>query len=117
MSRSMQETRRSMADIVLVNGKVTVDLMKMSACESLAVAGERILAVGSQQDMQTLIDDQTIVLDMGGRRIIPGLIDSHMHPIRAGLTWDDELHWEGMTSLDVALTTIGQKTLQRPSGI
>ena len=116
MSMFLQEKRRSAADMILVNGKVTTGLMNVGDCEALAISGERILAVGSQQNMLAFADEQTIVLDVDGRRVIPGLIDSHMHPVRAGLTWNEELHWDGLTSLDAALATIAQQALQKPPG-
>jgi predicted amidohydrolase YtcJ len=116
MSMFLQEKRRSAADIILVNGKVTTDLMNVGECEALAISGERILAVGSRQNMLALADNQTIVHDVDGRRVIPGLIDSHMHPVRAGLTWNEELHWDGLTSLGAALSTIAQHALQNPPG-
>jgi predicted amidohydrolase YtcJ len=59
----------------------------------------RFLAVGAERDTQALAGDRTTVVDAGGRRVIPGLIDSHMHVIRGGLNYNMELRWDGVRSL------------------
>ena len=72
------------ADLALVNGKiVTVDDLD-SIQEAVAVKFGRILAVGSRGDIDALIGEGTQVIDLGGRTVIPGLIDSHGHIIREG---------------------------------
>jgi len=72
------------ADLALVNGKiVTVDDLD-SIREAVAVKFGRILAVGSRGDIEALIGEGTRVIDLGGRTVIPGLIDSHGHIIREG---------------------------------
>ena len=72
------------ADLALVNGKiVTVDDLD-SIREAVAVKFGRILAVGSRGDIEALIGEGTQVIDLGGRTVIPGLIDSHGHIIREG---------------------------------
>ncbi len=73
------------ADLVLVNGKVwTVDRAHAEA-EALAVWHGRILAVGRNDDIRRLIGPATRVLDAGGRRVVPGFIDSHVHLLGSGL--------------------------------
>ncbi len=57
-----------------------------------------------------------MTIDLGGRRVLPGLIDSHMHAIRAGLTYDDELDWTSQTTLAGALASIGAAAKARPPG-
>jgi len=51
----------------------------------------------------TSVGEQTQGIDVGGRTVIPGLNDSHMHPIRGGLTYTLELRWDGVPSVADAL--------------
>ena len=104
------------ADMVLLNGAITVDAASAAEHEALAIRGEHILAVGTNAEIAALAQPQTTVVDLEGRRVIPGLIDSHMHLVRAGLTWNDELHWDGVASLDAALALIAQAAATQPEG-
>ena len=68
------------ADLVLVNGKiVTVDAQD-SMAEAVAVRGNRIVAVGSDEAVSEWVGEGTEVIDLKGKTVLPGLIDSHMHP-------------------------------------
>ncbi len=68
-----------MADLVLVNGNVvTVDPARPAA-EAIAIVGDRIHAVGSNDDIDPSIGDETLVVDLAGRTAIPGLIEGHGH--------------------------------------
>ncbi len=104
------------ADMVLLNGAITVGDASATEHEALAIRGEHILAVGTNAEIAALAQPQTTVVDLEGRRVIPGLIDSHMHLVRAGLTWNDELHWDGIASLDAALALIAQAAATQPEG-
>jgi len=74
---------RLAADMVLVNGKiVTVDAHD-SVAEAVAVKAGRILAVGSNADIMGLAGERTEVVDLGGKTMLPGLIDTHTHPSHA----------------------------------
>ena len=73
-----------MADLVLRGGKVwTVDMDRQQAA-AVAVSRGRILAVGSDNDVAPLIGPETKVIELGGRRVLPGFIDSHVHIMGAG---------------------------------
>ncbi len=73
------------ADLVLTGGHVhTVDPGRPRA-EAVAVAGERIVAVGSARDVAAWIGPATRVVDLGGRLLLPGFQDAHVHPIFAGI--------------------------------
>src|SRR5262245_50907316 len=84
-------------DVILLNGKIV--RYDTSPAEALAVRGDKIAAIGSSADMRAQAGATTRVIDLGGRTVIPGLIDSHIHAIRAGLTWRTEVHWIGVRSL------------------
>jgi hypothetical protein len=67
------------ADLMLVNGNVvTMDERKPRA-EAIAIQGERILAVGSTEEILRLRQSQTRVIDLQGKTVVPGLVDAHLH--------------------------------------
>jgi predicted amidohydrolase YtcJ len=67
------------ADLVLLNGKVfTADPARRFA-EALAIAGDRIIAVGATDEIAALADSRTRRIDVGGRTVIPGFNDAHFH--------------------------------------
>lgn len=68
------------ADLVLLNGNlITVD-PSFSIAQAAAVADGRFLAVGRNEEVRPLIGDRTRVVDLGGRTVLPGIVDSHCHP-------------------------------------
>ena len=73
------------ADIVLTNAKVITVDARFSIAEAIAIAGDRILAVGSAAQINSHITPDTRVFDLKGRAIMPGLIDGHSHMDREGL--------------------------------
>ena len=67
------------ADLILINGNIyTVDSLQMRA-QAIAVKGERILKVGSNEDIQQLKGDSTQVIDLEGKFLMPGFIEGHGH--------------------------------------
>jgi predicted amidohydrolase YtcJ len=94
------------ADTVLVNGKIVTLDAKSTVAEALAIRGERIVAVGRFQQVKPLIARRTAVIDLHGRTVIPGLIDSHMHAIRAALSFATEVNWIGAKSVGEALARL-----------
>ena len=84
--------------------------------EALAIADGRILARGSNRDIHQLSSGETAVIDVEGRRIIPGLIDSHLHLVRAGRTWGDEVRWDDVGTLEEALGLLSAKTVELGPG-
>ena len=71
------------ADTILLNGKIVTLDATTPAAEALAVRDGKIIAVGKSDDIRKLAGNGTRTIDLGGRTVIPGLIDSHMHAIRA----------------------------------
>jgi hypothetical protein len=77
-------TRQQSAEIAFVNAKVwTVDAQKPEA-QAVAVSGGRILAVGSDAEIKKFIGKSTRVVDVNGKRVLPGLIDNHTHFMSGG---------------------------------
>ncbi len=93
-------------DTAFVNGKIiTLDEASTTA-EALAVRDGKIVAVGRSADIRNLAGPATRVIDLGGRTVIPGLIDSHMHAIRAALFYATEVNWIGTRSIPEAMARI-----------
>ncbi len=91
------------ADIILVHGKILTLDDHFSVREALAVSEGRIAALGRSIDIMRLAGRKTRVVDLRGRTVIPGLIDSHIHAIRAALSYSVEVSWIGASSLEEAL--------------
>jgi len=73
------------ADVVLRNGKIyTADKVR-SIRQAIAFTGNTIVAVGDDEDMAPLIGSGTKVIDLGGKLVLPGMIDTHIHPIIGAL--------------------------------
>jgi predicted amidohydrolase YtcJ len=104
------------ADTVLVNGKVLTVDTQFSTREALAVRDGKIAAVGSNAEIRKLSGPKTVVVDLQGRTVIPGLIDSHMHALRAGQTFATEVNWVGATSLAEALARIHEASMTMKPG-
>jgi predicted amidohydrolase YtcJ len=82
---------------------------------AIAVAGDRILTVGSDAEVMALRGRETQVIDAQGRRMIPGLIDSHIHVIRGGLNYNLELRWDGVRSLADAMAMLKDQVARTPA--
>jgi len=95
--------------ILLVNGRIHTLDAKSTVAEALAIRGGRILAVGSTARIKRLTGKTTRVVDLGGRTVIPGLIDSHMHAIRAALSFSTEVNWIGTRHLPEALERLSAR--------
>ncbi len=73
------------ADVILVNGKILTVDHDFTVHEAVAVRGQHIAAVGSSERVRNLAGPQTKVIDLAGKTLIPGLIDSHVHPSGASM--------------------------------
>jgi len=98
--------RAQQPDTILVNGKVVTVDAAFSIQEALAVRDGRIIAVGRSADIRKLAGQGTRTIDLRGRTVIPGLIDSHLHATRAALSFATEVNWIGATSLADALSRL-----------
>src|ERR1041385_2801399 len=94
------------ADTVLFNGKVVTVDREFSVREAIAIADGRVLATGTSAAMKKLAGNRAKMIDLGGRTVIPGLTDGHIHGIRAALTFGSEVNWIGVPSLKEALAKI-----------
>jgi predicted amidohydrolase YtcJ len=101
--------------LILRNGKfTTLDKAKPNA-SAVAIVGDRFVAVGDETEVMKLAGPKTHVIDVGGRRVIPGLMDSHTHPIRGGLNYNMELRWDGVPSLAEAMRMLKAQVQRTPA--
>jgi hypothetical protein len=85
-------------DLILSNGKIITVDERFTIAQAVAIRGNRIVAVGANAEIAALAGPNTRTVDLRGRAVIPGLIDNHMHLLRAAATWTKELRFEGVTS-------------------
>ena len=104
------------ATLIVRNAAVTTLDERRPAATAIAVAGERILAVGSDSAVAAYRTADTRVIDAGGRRLIPGLNDSHIHPTRGGRFYAAELRWDGIPKLATALARVREQAARTPAG-
>ncbi|MED5534562.1 MAG: amidohydrolase family protein [Pseudomonadota bacterium] len=103
-------------DQIFLNGKIaTVDDF-FSISEAVAIKGERILAVGTNEEIESLSEPSTPRTDLDGRTVIPGLIDNHNHVVRATEYWPNEARLDGVTSRSEALEILNAKAETLASG-
>ncbi|HEX6769479.1 MAG TPA: amidohydrolase, partial [Candidatus Binatia bacterium] len=107
---------RNPADLVLRGGKILTVDGAFSIKQAVAIRDGLLVAVGSDGEIRDYIGPQTRVIDLAGRTVIPGLIDSHIHATVAGLSWDTELHWEQNRTLADGLRQIATAAKNKKAG-
>lgn len=75
----------SYAEIAYVNGYIYTADNCNTVCEAVAITEGYIIAIGSTAQIQNLINEQTQVIDLQGKTMLPGIIDAHLHPFWGGL--------------------------------
>ena len=101
------------ADTILQNAKIATNTVP-SFVDALAITDGKISATGTNQEILRLRGPGTEVIDGKGRTVIPGLNDSHIHPIRGGLNYNMELRWDGVPSLAEALRMLKEQAARTP---
>ncbi|WP_424973516.1 amidohydrolase [Dinoroseobacter sp. S124A] len=104
-----------MTDLILHNGRLTTLDPETPDATAIAIRDGRIAAVGRDADIMKLAADGTTVIDLGGKRVIPGLNDSHTHLIRGGLSYNMELRWENVPSVADALAMLRKQADNTPA--
>lgn len=104
------------ADLILIDAKLTTLTNDGTHdARALAVSGERFVAVGNESEVLRLRDKDTRVISAQGRRVVPGLNDSHLHAVRGALLYNLELRWDGVPSLKRAIAMIGAQAKRTPA--
>jgi predicted amidohydrolase YtcJ len=115
MSTNINTEGKGKADVIVMNGRISTQDERGSFASAAAIKDGRFVAVGTDKDVMAHRGERTEVIDIGGRTVIPGLIDSHMHPIRGGLNYNMELRWDGVPSLADALRMLKEQAERTPA--
>jgi len=102
------------AEIILHNANIATNGVP-SFVEAIAISGEKVTAAGGNEEILRLRGPATRVIDGQRRTVVPGLNDSHMHPIRGGLNYNLELRWDGVPSLADALRMLKEQAARTPA--
>jgi predicted amidohydrolase YtcJ len=102
-------------DLILYNGRVTTLDRSNPAATAVAIKDGKFTAVGSDAEVLLLAGSSTRVIDLKGRRVLPGLIDNHTHIIRGGLSFNMELRWDGVRSLATAMDMLREQVAVTPA--
>src|SRR5437879_1497358 len=102
------------AELILHNGRLTTLDPKRPEAQAAAVVGGLFTAIGDDAEILKYRGPQTRVIDLGGRRTVPGLNDSHTHLIRGGLNYNMELRWDGVPSLADAMRMLRDQARRTP---
>ncbi len=100
--------------MILHNGRITTQDPAKPEVAAIAISDGRVVAIGAQEEILRLGDAATQVIDLERRRVIPGLNDSHLHVIRAGLFANLELRWDGTPTLSAALRQLKEQAQRTP---
>lgn len=106
---------RAHPDTVLYNGRITTLDKGSPEVTAIALAGGLVAAIGSDNEIMKLAGEGASRIDLKGKRVIPGLNDSHTHLIRGGLNYNMELRWDGVTSLADALAMLKAQAERTPA--
>ncbi len=112
-AQTMQEP--SGADLIVFNAKIFTGNRAQPEASALAVKKGRIYSVGSDADIIDLKDSRTEIVDARSRRLIPGIIDAHIHVLN-DLAYTYNVRWDGVPTLRKALTMLSEQAQRTPQG-
>jgi predicted amidohydrolase YtcJ len=101
-------------DLILHQGRFATLDRGNPTVTAIAIKGGRFVQVGHERDIVPLAGRETRVIDLKGRRVLPGLIDNHLHIIRGGLNFNMELRWDGVRSLADAMAMLKRQVAITP---
>jgi hypothetical protein len=102
-------------DTILCNGRITTLDPASPSATAVAIKDGVFATVGSDQEIMSRREPKTAAIDLQGRTVIPGLIDSHAHVIRGGLNYNMELRWDGVVSLAGGLRMLRERAQRTPA--
>ena len=101
-------------DLILHRGLFTTLDRGNPTASAVAIRDGVFTAVGHDQEIMKLAGPSTKVIDLKGKRVLPGLIDNHLHIIRGGLNFNMELRWDGVRSLADAMNMLKRQVVNTP---
>jgi predicted amidohydrolase YtcJ len=108
--------QQSPPDLVVTNGKIITVDDRFSIAQAVAIRGGRFVATGTNQEINQLAGPNTRRIDLRGKAVIPGLIDNHMHLLRAASTWVKEVRWDGVDSRKQAVEMLRARAKAAAAG-
>lgn len=96
-------------DVILTNGKVITVDDRFTIAQAVAIRGERVVAVGTNEAIAALAGPDTRRIDLAGRAVVPGMIDNHAHYMEEGVLWTDELRLDNVTTRAQAIEMMKAK--------
>ncbi|HEY9022774.1 MAG TPA: amidohydrolase family protein, partial [Burkholderiaceae bacterium] len=101
-------------DTIFIRGRITTMAGQRPEAQALAVRDGVICAIGDNRDVAALAGGATRRIDLGGRRVVPGLVETHKHPAIAATAYCVELRWDGLPTIFDALGTIREQVRRDP---
>src|SRR3954453_14121879 len=102
-------------DLILHHGRFTTLDRSNPTASAVAIENGSFTAVGNDSEIMKLRGRSTKVINLGGRQVLPGLIDNHLHIIRGGLNYNMELRWDGIWSLADAMAMLKKQVAITPA--
>jgi predicted amidohydrolase YtcJ len=106
---STVRAQQRVPDLILSNGKIITVDERFTVAQAVAIRADRVVAVGSNQEIAQLAGPNTRKIDLKGKSVIPGLIDNHMHLLRGGTTWQYEVRLDGVPTRKRALELLSAR--------
>ncbi|KAF2517124.1 amidohydrolase [Flavobacterium foetidum] len=103
------------ADLILFNGKIHSFNTETPNVTAVAIKDGKFIAVGNDSSVMEFASEETKIIDLLNRRVVPGINDSHIHLIRGGLNYNLELRWDGVPSLADALRMLKEQVDRTPN--
>lgn len=103
------------ADLILHHGLITTLDPTNPNSTAVAIKDGLFLAVGHDKEVMEFAGPDTKIVDLKGKRVLPGLIDNHTHVIRGGLNYNMELRWDGVRSLADAMDMLRRQVAVTPA--
>lgn len=116
--RSGADRASAAPDLVLYNGKISTVDSRNSTVEAIAIRGDEIVATGRNGRVRALAKKGTQSINLHGRRVLPGLIDGHLHGIRMGsyFCFSRSPRFDPIYARAQAIANVAQKASQTPAG-
>jgi predicted amidohydrolase YtcJ len=108
-------TQSMIADVILHNGLITTLDKSNPNADAVAIKDGKFIAVGTNAEVMAFANPQTKIIDLKGKRALPGLIDNHTHVVRGGLNYNMELRWDGVRSLADAMEMLRRQVAITPA--